>query len=303
MTVLVLACLVGGAVTFGTGEGAEFRGGALVPPRPAPDFTLKTTDGTEFRLSAQRDRVVALSFGYTFCPDVCPTTLAALVQVKARLAAEADRLRVVFITVDPERDTPVRLQEYARAFSHRFTPLTGTPDTLGQARKAYGVVAEKRVVSGTAATYLIDHSALVYVIDPQGRLRLTFPFGLSVDDMTHDIKLLLRRSTRERLYVIPQGTAARQAAGEDVRVLPTRIRLTIGVQDVLVLRNDDIAAQSVGPARIEPGQSYRLPLRAPIEFALACSAHEEGQLTIVAQAAPSPGPARLRWRLEGLFGG
>ena len=191
-TVFVLTCLVfAGAV--GAGEGAEFRGGALVPPRAAPDFALKTADGKEFRLRDQRDHVVALSFGYTFCPDVCPTTLAELVQVKARLGADADRLRVVFVTVDPERDTPARLQEYARAFTHRFTALTGPPEQLAQARKAYGVVAEKRVVPGTAAAYLIDHSALVYVIDPQGRLRLTFPFGLSIDDMTHDIKLLLRR--------------------------------------------------------------------------------------------------------------
>jgi protein SCO1/2 len=192
MTTLMLACLlVAGAL--GASGGAEFRGGALVPPKPASDFTLRTADGKEFRLSDQRDHVVALSFGYTFCPDVCPTTLAELVQVKARLGADAARLRIVFVTVDPERDTPARLQEYARAFSHRFTPLTGPPDRLAQARQAYGVVAEKRVVPGTAAAYLIDHSALVYVIDPQGRLRLTFPFGLSIDDMTHDIKLLLRR--------------------------------------------------------------------------------------------------------------
>jgi hypothetical protein len=86
-------------------------------------------------------------------------------------------------------------------------------------------------------------------------------------------------------------------------VPPSRIRLTIGVQDVLVLRNDDLAPQSVGPARLEPGQAYRLPVRVPVEFALACSAHQEGQITIVARAAPAPGWARLRWRLEELLGG
>jgi protein SCO1/2 len=191
-TTFVLACLVL-AVVLGVGEGADFRGDPYDPPKAAPDLTLKTPDGKTFRLRDQRDRVVALSFGYTFCPDVCPTTLAELVQVRARLGTDADRLRIVFITADPERDTPARLQEYAGAFTHRFTPLTGPPEQLAQGRKAYGVVAEKRVVPGTTAAYLIDHSALVYVIDPQGRLRLTFPFGLSIDDMTHDIKLLLRR--------------------------------------------------------------------------------------------------------------
>jgi hypothetical protein len=113
----------------------------------------------------------------------------------------------------------------------------------------------------------------------------------------------LPQGPRELLYVIPKGMAGRQAVGEALAVLPSRIRLTIGVQDVLVLRNDDVVAQSVGPARLEAGQTYRLPMRAPIEFALACSAHKEGKITIVARAAPAPGWGRLRWRLEGLFGG
>jgi protein SCO1/2 len=177
----------------GSVQAAEFKGGLLTLPKAAPDFTLTTQDGKDFRLSRERGSVVALSFGYTFCPDVCPTTLAELSQARTRLGADAKRFRIVFVTVDPERDTPARLREYTDAFSRSFTALTAPPERLAEVRKAYGVVAKKQVVAGTSATYLIDHSAFVYVIDPAGQLRLMFPFGMSVDDMVHDFKLLLRR--------------------------------------------------------------------------------------------------------------
>lgn len=174
-------------------HGAEFKGGLLTPPKAAPDFALTTQAGKDFRLSRERGKVVALSFGYTFCPDVCPTTLAELAQARTRLGADTQRFRIVFVTVDPERDTPARLREYVDAFAGSFTALTGPPGRLAEVRKAYGVIAEKRAVAGTSAAYLIDHSAFVFVIDPAGQLRLMFPFGLSIDDMVHDIKLLLQR--------------------------------------------------------------------------------------------------------------
>ena len=173
---------------------SPFRGGVLEPPRLAPDFTLRAPDGREVRLSRLRGQVVALTFGYTFCPDVCPTTLAELAQVRARLAGDAKRLRVLFVTVDPERDSLERVRAYTNAFDSTFVGLTGTPERLASVRRALGVTANKRVISGTSAAYLVDHSAFVYVIDPAGRLRLMFPFGTSIEDMTHDIKLLLGRT-------------------------------------------------------------------------------------------------------------
>lgn len=189
----LLVALALGALVPLTAHASSFKGGSLEPPKPAPDFALRAPDGTEFRLSRERGRVVVMSFGYTFCPDVCPTTLAELAQVKARLGEDARRLRVVFITVDPERDGPERLRAYTLAFDKSFLGLTGPVERLAGVRRAYGIVANKRVVPGTSAAYLVDHSAFVYVVDAEGRLRLMFPFGTSVADMTHDIKLLMRR--------------------------------------------------------------------------------------------------------------
>jgi len=187
----VIALLAVGLTASATA--APFRAGSLEPPRPAPDFTLKTADGDSFQLGRHRGDVVVIAFGYTFCPDVCPTTLAELAQVKAKLGPRARYLRVAFVTVDPERDVPERLRTYTRAFDPAFVGLTGTAAELAQVRRAYGVTAERRVVPGTAAAYLIDHSAFLYVVDPQGLLRLMIPFGTPVDDMTHDIQLLLPR--------------------------------------------------------------------------------------------------------------
>ncbi len=174
-------------------DGAEFKGGALDPPRPAPDFTLRAPDGTAFSLREHRGKVVLLSFGYTFCPDVCPMTLSELARVRADLGEAGKQVRVAFITVDPERDTPKRLGQYTRYFDKTFVGLSGTAEQLAGVQKAYGVTAEKRAVPGTSAAYLIDHSAFIYVIDTEGRLRLMFPFGTPVEDMVHDIQLLLRR--------------------------------------------------------------------------------------------------------------
>jgi protein SCO1/2 len=183
-----IVCLLAG----GPASTAEFRGALPTPVKPAADFALTSQDGREFRLSRERGKVVALWFGYTFCPDVCPTTLAELTQARERLGNDGQRFRILFVTVDPARDTPARLREYSNAFGGGFTALTGPADQLAQIRKAYGVVAEKRVVADTSATYLIDHSAFVYIVDPAGQLRVMFPFGMAIDDMVHDIKLLLR---------------------------------------------------------------------------------------------------------------
>jgi protein SCO1 len=185
----VLCCLL---LAPGVLQSAQFAGQALVPPLAAMDFTLQTSDGSEFKLSQLRGKIVLLSFGYTFCPDVCPTTLVELSQVRARLGDAAKRVQTAFITLDRERDTPERLGIYTRAFDPTFIGLTGRAEQLAQVRTMYGVIAEKEAVAGTSAGYLMAHSAYIYVIDPEGRLRLLFPFGMSIEEMADDIKLLLR---------------------------------------------------------------------------------------------------------------
>ncbi len=102
---------------------------------------------------------------------------------------------------------------------------------------------------------------------------------------------------RERVYVIPKGTGARQAAGQPVSPIPSHIHLWIGIQDVLVLRNEDDVPQAFGPIQLRPGQTYRVPFQVPATFDFACSVHEDGQVAIVVERAPAPGWARLRWRL------
>lgn len=107
---------------------------------------------------------------------------------------------------------------------------------------------------------------------------------------------------RERVYVIPRGTGARQAADRAVSPIPSRIRLLVGIQDVLVLRNEDDVPQAFGPVQLGPGQTYRVPFQVPATFDFACSAHQDGRVAIVVERAPAPGWARLRWRLAEALG-
>jgi protein SCO1 len=145
----------------------RFRSGVLDPPRLAPEIVLPAHDGTDFRLSRHRGDVVAITFGFTFCPDVCPTTLAELAQVRAKLGPAAKRLRVVFVTVDPERDGPERLRAYTHAFDRTFVGLTGSPEQLAAVQRAYGPAHHR---GGAPATTRLAPTALARD-RPAGQLR------------------------------------------------------------------------------------------------------------------------------------
>lgn len=165
------------------------RGARIEPPPRAADFTLTAQDGKPFRLSEQAGKVVLIFFGYTACPDVCPTTMATLKKVRAAAQAK-ERVQVVFITVDPERDTSERLGVYMSNFDATFVGLTGTNDQLDVVWKAYGVYHAKQP-SASAASYTVDHSAYIYAIDARGNLRETFSFDDAADKITQDVNYLL----------------------------------------------------------------------------------------------------------------
>lgn len=168
-----------------------YQGSLIDPPIPAADFTLTDQHGETFRLSDQRGKVVLIFFGYTHCPDVCPVTLSEYRQVKRQLGDQAEDIVFVFITVDPERDTPERLLAHLANFDPEFIGLTGEPADLERVWDAYGVYQEK-VDTGSAGGYLVDHTARTYAIDRQGNWRLTYPFGMEVEKQVADVRHLLR---------------------------------------------------------------------------------------------------------------
>ena len=170
-----------------------YQGSLIDPPAPAQDFALRDQFDEPFRLSEQRGEVVLLFFGYTHCPDVCPVTLSEYRQVSDLLGEQADRVNFVFVTVDPERDTRSALQDYLDNFNTPIIGLTGERVELEPVWSAFGVFQEK-VDVGSASGYLVDHTARVYAINPQGELQLTFPFGTSSEAIAQDVAHLLRKN-------------------------------------------------------------------------------------------------------------
>ncbi len=168
-----------------------FHGMVMQSPERAPDFTLTDHTGRSVSLHDFRGKLVLLYFGYTFCPDVCPTTMAELAKAMELLGKKADQVQVIMISVDPARDTPEKLAEYVTHFHPSFLGLTGTPDEIAQIAALYGIFYEKQ--EGTEATgYLVNHTATVTVIDRKGYVRLIFPFGTPAEAIADDLAYLLR---------------------------------------------------------------------------------------------------------------
>jgi protein SCO1/2 len=167
------------------------------PPSAAPDIVLTDEAGQPFALSALRGEWVLLTFGYTTCPDVCPVTMGFLKQARQRLGSEGEAMRVVFVSVDPARDSPDVMARYVAQFGNRNKGLTGSPEAVAAAAAAYGVKYEIRDIE-TAVGYLVNHSAYVYVLDPDFNLRLTIPFGVQPEEMAADLEVLLARYAKEQ---------------------------------------------------------------------------------------------------------
>lgn len=200
---LVLTTLLGAATLTGcdrvrgwlgqdsaSGAAGGFNAVDITGVDYAQGLSLPDVDGKPRSLAEFKGKVVVVFFGYVHCPDVCPTTLAELAEIKRQLGADGDRLQAVFVTLDPERDTAPMLKAYVQGFDPAFVALRGTPQQVADAAKSFKVFYQK-VKGSTPDGYLVDHTAGSYVFDPQGRVRLFARYGMPVADLTADIRKLL----------------------------------------------------------------------------------------------------------------
>jgi len=156
----------------------------------AKDFALTDHNGKPRTLADFKGKAVVMFFGYTQCPDVCPTTMAEMANVMKELGPQADKVQVLFVTVDPARDTPQILAQYVPAFDKRFLGLYGDEAATAKVAKEFKVFYQK-VPGKTAGSYTMDHTAGSYVFDPQGHIRLFVRHGQGAEPIVHDLKLLL----------------------------------------------------------------------------------------------------------------
>jgi protein SCO1/2 len=188
LALALAACGIGLAPSRARAEEAQLFAGVFDPPRPAPAFSLGGSDGQPISLERFRGKVVVLAFGFTSCPDVCPTTLATLAGARRALGAQAADVQVVYVTVDPERDDAKRMREYLVAFDPAFLGATGAAEELAKVRETYGVAAERVAL---AKGYAFSHSSFTYLIDRAGKLRALMPYGHPASDYAHDLRILL----------------------------------------------------------------------------------------------------------------
>lgn len=166
----------------------EFKGTLNPEPAPAPDFVLTGAAGQPVSLSNFSGDVVLLYFGYTFCPDVCPATMSDLRRVQEAVASEG--LQVVFVSVDPARDTPEIAHAYAAGFHPAFVGLSGTPEAIAAAADGWGIFYETGEPD-ESGNYAVDHTARVFVVDKAGRYRLSYAFATPPEDIAADVEILL----------------------------------------------------------------------------------------------------------------
>jgi protein SCO1/2 len=183
--------LLTAALLAGCDSGPRFKSTDITGADYGSALELTDHTGRARRLEDFRGRAVVVFFGFTHCPDVCPTTLADVSQVLKQLGPDAERVQVLFVTVDPERDTREVLEKYVTAFDARFLGLYGDAAATQRAAKAFKVYYEKRK---TGDGYSVDHSGQSYVIDPQGRVRLFVRHDRIASDLAEDLRTLLKEA-------------------------------------------------------------------------------------------------------------
>ena len=184
VTLLLASC----AGIASAAKPAALKAGTFDPPRAAPELALQSSNGGKLRLADYRGKVVLVGFGFSSCPQVCPTTLSVLAQARKKLGARGKQVQVIYVTVDPGRDDVKRMRTFVRAFDPDFVGGTGTEAQLAAVRKQYGVTAERKPLG---KGYSYAHSSSVYLIDRKGRLRGMLPYGRPPQDFLHDMQALL----------------------------------------------------------------------------------------------------------------
>jgi len=168
---------------------ADYYG--IVYEREAPEFTLTDQDGDQVSLSDFKDKAVLIFFGYTHCPDICPMTMSVMNNVVDQLGDQADRVQVVFVTVDPERDTQQKLKSYIPYYNESFIGLTGTPEEIDKVADDYNVYYSKEEVE-SSSEYLMGHNSSVLLITPDGEIFLRYPQNrMDPVSIAGDIKRIL----------------------------------------------------------------------------------------------------------------
>lgn len=186
----LLASLVPGLVAVMACADPQLRGLAVDPPRTIADFQFTLPTGAQYSTAPEAGRPTLVFFGYTHCPDVCPLTLADWKRAKGKLGARGDRVRYLFVTVDPERDSRPVAQRYAAQFDAAFMGLSGDSATTTGIMRAFDVSAA-RESSADSTNYFVSHSGQTFLVDDHGRLVSMYPLGMGWEALVHDLEILL----------------------------------------------------------------------------------------------------------------
>lgn len=192
MRAILATCAIVPLAACDLGKGLE--GTVVSPPRELPTFEFTRADGTPYRTVPEADRPLVVLFGYTHCPDVCPTTLADWTRVKRQLGADASRVRFLFVSVDPDRDTPAISQAYASRFDSSFVGVTGDSATVARMQSAFGVASfhDHAMPGDTAAgAYMVNHTTATFLVDARGRLVSVHSFGSGWSALASNLERLL----------------------------------------------------------------------------------------------------------------
>ena len=185
-----LAAFIASLSACGEGSSVKFKGSDISGTKIGGGWALTGMDGKSYTSSDFAGKVQLVFFGFTQCPDICPSSLAELTQVMKLLGSQAAKVQVVLVTVDPERDTQEVLRAYVSGFDSQFLGLTGTPDQIKKAASSFKIYYAKN--AGVQGNYSVDHSASFFLLDAQGESRVLLANNIGAAAIAHDIQRLLR---------------------------------------------------------------------------------------------------------------